>query len=138
MMKARNAFILAVLASGTAACSARFGPEVRKVSPAVLEAPAGTAMVQGRALFARGEYALAIEEFRKVVREDPNSAAGYNALASAYDMIGRFDLASRNYELALAHAPDDGRIYRNMARSLRMQGREGEAEALLADRKSVV
>lgn len=132
-MKARSVFVIPFLAMGAWGCSARVGPDVRQVSTAVSSNPTGSLMSQGRMLFGRGEYALAIEEFRKAIREAPESPEGYNALASSYDMIGRFDLASRNYELALAHAPDDGRIYRNMARSLKMQGRDGEAEALLAE-----
>ena len=132
-MKARSVFVIPFLAMGAWGCSARVGPDVRQVSTAVSSNPTGSLMSQGRMLFGRGEYALAIEEFRKAIREAPESPEGYNALASAYDMIGRFDLASRNYELALARAPDEGRIYRNMARSLKMQGRGGEAEALLAE-----
>lgn len=132
-MIARNVFLISFMAVGAWGCSARVGPNVRQISTAVSSNPSGSSMSQGRMLFGRGEYALAIEEFRKAIREAPVSPEGYNALASSYDMIGRFDLASRNYELALAHAPDDGRIYRNMARSLKMQGRDGEAEALLAE-----
>lgn len=133
MMKARSVFVIPFLTMGAWGCSGRVGPDVRQISTAVSSNPTGSLMSQGRMLFGRGEYALAIEEFRKAIREAPESPEGYNALASSYDMIGRFDLASRNYELALAHAPDDGRIYRNMARSLKMQGRDGEAEALLAE-----
>ncbi len=132
-MMARNMFVISFLAVGAWGCSARIGPDVRQVSTVVLPDPSVSSMSQGRVLFGRGEYALAIEEFRKAIRETPDSPEGYNALASSYDMIGRFDLASRNYELALARAPDEGRIYRNMARSLKMQGRVGEAEALLAE-----
>ena len=133
MITARNVFLISVLAVGTSGCSARIGPDVRQLSTTITSSLSGSPMSRGRVLFGRGEYALAIEEFRKAIRETPESPEGYNALASSYDMIGRFDLANRNYELALARAPDEGRIYRNMARSLKMQGRVGEAEALLAE-----
>ena len=133
MVSTRNILVVSALAMGAWGCSARVGPEVRQISSTAPSLPSGSSMAQGRILFGRGEYALAIEEFRKAIREAPQSPEGYNGLASAYDMIGRFDLASRNYEMALAYAPDDGRIYRNMARSLKMQGRTGEAEALLAE-----
>lgn len=132
-MTARNAFVISFLAVAVWGCSARIGPDVRQISTTVSINPSGSSMSQGRMLFGRGEYALAIEAFRKAIRETPESPEGYNALASSYDMIGRFDLANRYYELALARAPDDGRIYRNMARSLKIQGRLGEAEALLAE-----
>ena len=94
-MMARNMFVISFLAVGAWGCSARIGPDVRQVSTVVLPDPSVSSMSQGRVLFGRGEYALAIEEFRKAIRETPDSPEGYNALASSYDMIGRFDLASR-------------------------------------------
>lgn len=100
-----------------------------KAAPAEATSP----LALGRALYARQEYALAIEKFNEAVREMPDKPEGYNALAASYDMMGRYDVSRRYYELALARAPADGRIYRNMARSLRMQGREGEALAILAE-----
>jgi tetratricopeptide (TPR) repeat protein len=93
----------------------------------------GSSLDKARSLFARGEYALAIEAFRVAARENPDDASAYNGLAAGYDMLGRFDLSGRYYELALAHAPEDGRIYRNMARSLEMQGKTDEALALRAE-----
>lgn len=81
------------------------------------------AMQHGRMLFARGEYALAIDQFKKVVRFSPNSPAGYNGLAASYDMLGRFDVSREYYELALARSPEDPMILRNIERSLAMQGR---------------
>lgn len=81
------------------------------------------AMQRGRMLFARGEYALAIDQFKRVVRYAPNSPAGYNGLAACYDMLGRFDVSREYYQLALSRSPEDPMILRNVERSLAMQGR---------------
>lgn len=131
--------VLAAVALPFAAwgCATSSGLQVRQVSSTAVAPSGGAAMAQGRMLYSRGEYALAIDQFRRVVRENPELPDGYNALASSYDMIGRFDLARLNYEMALARAPSDGRIYRNMARSLRMQGRDHEAEELLAEFRAI-
>lgn len=120
-----------VLLAGCATSSAR---GVRIALDSVKEGTqTGSSLAKGRMLFARGEYGLAIEAFRLAVREAPDVPDGYNGLAAAYDMMGRFDLSGTYYEMALARSPSDGRIYRNMARSLKMQGRNGESEALLAE-----
>jgi Tfp pilus assembly protein PilF len=88
---------------------------------------------RGRMLFARGEFALAADAFRKAVRQDPASADAYNGLAASYDQLGRFDLSRRYYELALAQAPSDGRILRNLARSMATQGDQLAARKLFAE-----
>lgn len=117
-----------------AGCATSSAPGVRIALDSSKEnTETGSSLAKGRKLFNRGEYALAIEAFRLAVREAPDVQDGYNGLASAYDMMGRFDLSGTYYEMALARAPADGRIYRNMARSLKMQGRTGESEALLAE-----
>ncbi len=97
----------------------------------------GRSALKGRELFSRGQYALALESFRRVVREAPDAPEGYNGLAACYDMMGRFDVSEKYYQMALARAPMDGRIYRNMARSLDMQGRKGEGAALLAEWQAI-
>jgi tetratricopeptide (TPR) repeat protein len=117
-----------------AGCAVSSAPEVRiALDSARTSMETGSSLAKGRALFALGEYGIAIETFRLAVREAPDGADGYNGLAAAYDMLGRFDLSGIYYEMALARAPTDGRIYRNMARSLKMQGRTRESEALLAE-----
>ncbi len=117
-----------------AGCATSSAPGVRIALDSVKEnAQTSSSLAKGRMLFARGEYGLAIEAFRLAVREAPDVPDGYNGLAAAYDMMGRFDLSGTYYEMALARSPADGRIYRNMARSLKMQGRTGESEALLAE-----
>lgn len=126
--------IAAIASIFLAGCAVSSAPEVR-VAPDSVRASTetGSSLAKGRMLFARGEYGIAIEAFRLAVREAPDGADGYNGLAAAYDMMGRFDLSGTYYEMALARAPTDGRIYRNMARSLKMQGRTRESEALLAE-----
>jgi hypothetical protein len=126
-----SCLMLATLASVTACTTNSKQAEVRPLPNSA--AMGGPAAARGRELFARGDYALALEAFRREAREHPDSAEGYNGIAAAYDMIGRYDLSERYYQMALAHAPMDGRIYRNMARSLAMQGRQGEGQALLAE-----
>ncbi|WP_313804992.1 tetratricopeptide repeat protein [Sphingobium sp.] len=94
--------------------------------------PAQDALKRGDLLFSRGEYALALDAFRRAVRNDPTDAHGLNGVAISYAAMGRHDLAREFFELAMARAPQDGRIARNFARSLSAQGLKGEADALLA------
>lgn len=116
-----------------ASCSSKT-VEVRAMPlPESARSADATSMAMGRMLFERGEYALAADAFRKAVRADPDSADAYNGLAASYDNLGRFDLSRRYYELALARAPEDGRILRNFARSMLGQGDKLAARKLLAE-----
>ena len=94
--------------------------------------PAKDALARGDLLFSRGEYALALDAFRRAVRNDPTDAHGLNGVAISYAAMGRHDLAREFFELALSRAPQDARIARNFARSLSAQGLKSEADALLA------
>lgn len=125
--------ILAIaLIAATAACSAN-KTGVLSVRPVNGQAgPGQDALERGDLLFSRGEYALAMDAYRRAVRNDPADAHGLNGVAISYAAMGRHDLARDFFELALAHAPQDARIYRNFARSLEAQGLRGEAETLLA------
>ena len=120
---------LAVLVSG---CAQKGELRITAVGDqAVQTAPASLAKAQ--LLLSRGEYALAVDAYRKAVRLDPANAAAYNGLAIAYDQLGRHDLSRRNYEMALAHAPHETKYYRNLARSLERQGLKNEAARILAE-----
>lgn len=79
---------------------------------------------------ALGNLGLAVDGFRKAVRENPNSADALNGLAVAYDRMGRFDLSRQAFEEALALAPSDRAIMHNLERSLLAQGRHAEAAQL--------
>jgi len=129
-----NEKLMAVaLAVAVTACSA---PQKGVLSiRSVNQQPSGfaqDALARGDLLFSRGEYALALDAFRRAVRNDPTDAHGLNGVAISYAAMGRHDLAREFFELALSRAPQDARITRNFARSLTAQGLKGEADALLA------
>jgi tetratricopeptide (TPR) repeat protein len=122
-----------LVAAALAGCSG--GPSgtlsIRPVNEQAV-APMQDALARGDLLFSRGEYALALDAFRRAVRNDPADAHGLNGVAISYAAIGRHDLAREFFELALSRAPEDARIQRNFARSLVAQGRKADADALLA------
>lgn len=130
-MKRRAVAIALIFAS--AACSS-VNREVA-VRPINADVPAAgkDALARGDLLFSRGEHALALDAYRRAMRQDPNDAHALNGVAISYAAIGRHDLARDYFELALARAPMDERIHRNFARSLAAQGLRGEANALLAE-----
>lgn len=130
-MKSR---ILAVaLIAVLAACS---GTKTGILSVRAVNAPvpaaAEEALARGDLLFSQGEYALALDAYRKAVRQEAGDAHGLNGVAISYAAMGRHDLARPYFELALARAPQDQRIQRNFARSLEAQGLGAEANALQA------
>lgn len=130
-MTERSHHILMVLTLALAGCAAP-APELRvRAQPGVAEGPAG--LQHAQLLYARGEYALAIEAYRKIVRFQPQNAMGYAGLALSYDRIGRFDLADRYYQLALALQPRNPDIVRPYAGALARQGLVQRAAWLLGD-----
>ncbi|MBA3511803.1 LytR C-terminal domain-containing protein [Sphingomonas sp.] len=82
---------------------------------------------------ALGNVALAIESFRKALREQPDSVDAMVGLAASYDRMTRFDLSRRYYESALAIVPADTRVLNAFARSLDVQGRSVEAAAVRSE-----
>lgn len=88
-------------------------------------------VASAQALFRRGEYALAIETYRQLLRTQPDNADVYNGLAVSYAALGRHDLSNRFFELALSLDPASTKVRRNYALSLERQGRMEDANVLL-------
>ena len=75
-----------------------------------------------------GNVGLALEGFRKALREQPNSAEAYAGIAKCYEAMGRYDLAQSNYEAALALAPDSPKLLTAVAVTLDQQGEKNAAQ----------
>jgi hypothetical protein len=82
-----------------------------------------------------GNVALALEAFRKAMRENPGSVDAMTGVAACYDRMARFDLSRRHYESALAIAPGDPQLLAAFAASLDLQGRRIEAASVRAEIK---
>jgi Tetratricopeptide repeat len=90
----------------------------------------GNLLETGKTQLDAGLYSMALESFRSVLRQSPDSAPAYNGLAIAYDRIGRADLAQRYFETAIAKAPHDARYRTNLAQLFTNTGRANLAAAL--------
>lgn len=128
----KNRTMAVALIVATTACSSTNKDVAIRSVGSEAAAAAQDALARGDLLFARGEHALALDAYRRAMRKDPTDAHALNGVAISYAAIGRHDLAREFFELALARAPQDERIYRNFARSLTAQGLRAEADALLA------
>lgn len=92
----------------------------------------GDAYAEAKRQLEAGNVALAVDGFRRAVRQSPESVEALNGLAVAYDKLGRFDLSRRFYELALAADPTSAKVRHNMEVSLRIQGRAEQAQLAAA------
>ena len=128
----RRAVAIALIFASAACSSANREVAVRPIN-ADTAAPGKDALARGQLLFSRGEPALALDAYRRAMRQDPADANALNGVAISYAAMGRHDLARDYFELALARAPLDERIHRNFARSMMAQGLQAEASALLAE-----
>lgn len=123
----------AVIALGGCSSGAELAIRAKPTGLAQGEQPASFRVAEARGHFALGNVALALEGFRKALREDDSSVDAMNGIAACYDRMGRFDLSRRYYEMALATAPGDPRLYANLALSLDLQGRRDEAASVRAE-----
>jgi tetratricopeptide (TPR) repeat protein len=76
-------------------------------------------------------YGLAVFELRKALRENPRSIETLNAIAIAYDHLGRFDQSRGYYDRAFALDPGDVQTLNNLGRSAALQGDPAAATAWL-------
>jgi len=128
MMKQASSFIALAVALGVAACSTgELNIRPTKTALSGGRQPADIRVAEGNAQLALGNVGLAIEAYRKALREQPQSAEAMIGLANCYDRMGRTDLSRRQYELALAVDPANTQIYSQFAQSLDAQGQSDEA-----------
>lgn len=111
------------LAAVTAACtSAQPDVEIRAVSSSQ---PQG--IWEAEAQLALGNVGLALEGFRKILRERSSDPRALVGMAHSYEQMGRLDLSRKWYETALATAPEDPRLLNDFAAFLERQGKFAEA-----------
>ena len=126
MMK--NASLLTLVAAiGSSSCSSELA--VRSIKQPLAEGrqPANFRLAEGASQLALGNVGLALEAYRKALREDPASVEAMVGLATCYDRMGRFDLSRRHFEMAMAVEPANTELYSLFAQSLEAQGRGDEA-----------
>ena len=126
--------ILSLAAVTLTACGAQM-VEVRSIKQPLAQGqqPADFRVAEGTAQLALGNVGLALEAYRKALRENPDSVAAIVGLATCYDRMGRYDLSRRHYEMALAIAPADTDLYSLFAQSLEAQGQRDEAARVKAE-----
>lgn len=95
--------------------------------------PSSFRLAEGNAQFALGNIGLALEAYRKALREQPGSIDAMVGLAACYDRMGRYDLSRRHYEMALATQPAEPALYVAFAQSLDSQGLASEAARVKAE-----
>ncbi len=127
-MRNATTFICLVGAIGATSCSTG-ELNVRPIKTALSTGsqPADFRVAEGYAQLALGNVGLAIEAYRKALREQPQSVEAMIGLATCYDRMGRADLSRRQYEMALAVDPANTEIYSLFAQSLEAQGQRDEA-----------
>lgn len=126
-MRRPSSILTIVLPVALAACS-HTQTDAVPASVGLSEAHAGDdSYLQGKTALANGEFAGAVEHFRRALRSDPESVSAINGLAVAYDEIGRFDVAQGLYRRALVLEPHSVATLNNLGRSLLRQGSAGTA-----------
>lgn len=135
-MKRGGKIICSAAVIAVAACSGQPGTLQIRPMPTVLaagERPVSFRVAEGWGQLALGNVGLALESFRKAVREEPASVEALAGIANCYDRMGRFDLARRHYEAALAIAPGDTQLLARLAGSLDLAGRRTEAASVRSE-----
>jgi hypothetical protein len=117
-----------------AGCSTgnEFGAQPRFTADGGIEAGVDP-LSRGKRHFANGNFGLAIEAFEEAREIAPGSINVMNALAVAYEEIGRPDLADSYFLEALDAEPDSAQTYNNWAMAQLSRGNAVKAQELLAE-----
>lgn len=95
--------------------------------------PVSGTTAAGNAELALGNVALAMENYRKAVRENAGDLQAMSGMAVCYERMGRSDLAQKWLETALAVMPDSPELLSQLADVLDSEGNRDEAIAVRAE-----
>ena len=132
-MNGGSKFLASAAVLALAGCGGSQAKLQIRATPAPLSAmakPVPFRIAEANGHLALGNVALALESYRKALREQPESVEAMIGLAACYDRMARFDLSRRYYEAALAVVPADTSVLNAFARSLDLQGHSDEAAAV--------
>ena len=101
------------------------------LSPSFTAARANLALV----LYRQNRPEEAIAELNQVTTEEPESTGHFNLQAAAFGRIGEFEDALKLYEVVLAQAPGQSRIWMSYGHMLKTVGRS--ADGIAAYRKAI-
>jgi len=120
--------ILSLAAVALTSCGSQM-VELRSIKQPLAQGtqPANFRVAEGNAQLVLGNVGLAVEAYRKALREQPDSIGAMAGLATCYDRMGRTDLSRRYFEMALAVDPANTDLYSLFAQSLEAQGQRDEA-----------
>ena len=120
-----------VALSLTAASCAAPAPQTKIRSIGAL--PSSGDVAVGEAELGIGNVALAMETFRKVIRDNPTDVRALTGLALSYQRMGRLDLSRKWLETALAAQPDNPELLNDLADVLDLQGDRDQAASVRAE-----
>lgn len=133
-MRGANLFLLGAAGLTVAGCATSNPVQVRAIAdPGAKFRYGGGLLAEGRAQLALGNAGIALETFRKLQREQPESAEAFAGIAACYAAMGRYDIARANYEYALAYAPSDARLLTALASTLERLGEGDKARGVRAE-----
>ena len=89
---------------------------------------------QGAIFEAKGDYEMALGEYRAILAEQPQNSEAYFLAAEVYMKMPKQDLARAlaNYRLAYKYTPNMSKAYEGAAKVYRLMGQKAKAEEELA------
>jgi hypothetical protein len=91
-----------------------------------------------RAQLMLGNIGLALEGFRKALRDNASDTVALAGIGDCYASMNRYDLAQSNYEQALALSPRDPSLLRGIARVFDQEGQQAKAALAQAEAAAAV
>lgn len=119
-----------------ASCGAGNAIKVRAAADPVMLSK--DAIGVARAQLMLGNVGLALEGFRKALRENASDTVALAGIGDCYASMNRYDLAQSNYEQALALSPRDPSLLRGIARIFDQEGQQAKAALAQAEAAAAV
>jgi len=121
-------FVCGVLISTLISCTTTTTSKSVKPNPAEIATRKSNVLINlGMAYVERGQHQVAMDQYNKALKIDPNSHDAHTAIANLYETIGQSELAQQHYEKAVELAPKNPSALNNYGKYLCNNGNYQEA-----------
>ncbi len=120
--------VCGVLISTLISCTTTTTSKSVKPNPAEIATRKSNVLINlGLAYVERGQYQVAMDQYNKALKIDPNSHDAHTAIANLYEIIEQSELAQQHYKKAVELAPENPSALNNYGKYLCNQGNYQEA-----------